>query len=103
METLKYKIKPTILFENKELWILNNEILDMTLSLIEDGVLSCERVINGEYTELNWGSEVSELLIRKESSTLEYHGKFVAEIPTVEILNMLKAYRDKLIEYEKEG
>ncbi len=103
METLKYIIKPTILFENKELWIFNNEILDMPFSMIEDGIESCRRVMSEEYPEMAWGLEVSELSIHKETSTLEYHGKFVAEIPTVEIYNMLKAYRDKLRDYENEN
>ncbi len=102
MKTLKYKIKPTIYFENKELWIFNNELLEMPFSMIEDGIASCKQAIGGEYPEISWGLEVSELLINKEISTLEYHGKFVAEIPTVEICEMLEKYRDKLKEYEKE-
>lgn len=102
MITLKYKIKPTIYFEDKELWIFNNEILEMSFSMIEDGITSCKRVMNGEYPEMSWGLEVSELLINKEMSTLEYHGKFVAEIPTAEICEMLEKYRDKLKEYQSE-
>ena len=102
MKTLKYKIKPTILFENKELWIFNNEILDMPFSMIEDGIISCKQVMSGEYPEMSWGLEVAELFIHKEISTLEYHGKFVMEIPTIEIFDMLKKYRDKLKEYKSE-
>ena len=103
MEILKYIIKPTILFENKELWIFNNEILDMPFSMIEDGIESCRRVMSEEYPEMSWGLEVSEILIHKETSILEYHGKFVAEILTIEIYNMLKQYRNKLQEYENES
>ncbi|WP_433829494.1 hypothetical protein [Flavobacterium anhuiense] len=103
MKTLKYKIKPTIYLEDKKLWIFNNEILDMPFSMIEDGITSCKRVMSGEYPEMSWGLEVSELLIHKEISTLEYHGKFVAEIPTEEICEMLEKYRDKLKEYENEA
>lgn len=102
MKILKYKIKPAIYFENKVLWIFNNEILDMPFSMIEDGIISCKRVMNGEYKELAWGLEVAELLIHKEISTLEYHGKFVAEIPTIDICNLLEKYLDKLKEYENE-
>jgi hypothetical protein len=71
--------------------------------MIEDGIISCERAMSGEYPEISWGLEVSELLIYKEMSTLEYQGKFVAEIPTIEICNMLKNYRDKLKEYKNEN
>lgn len=100
MNTLKYKIKPAIYLEDKELWIFNNEILDMPLSMIEDGIISCKRVMSGEYPVMHWGLEVSELFINKEITTLEYHGKFVTELPTKEICRMLEKYRDKLKEYE---
>jgi hypothetical protein len=102
MINLNYTIKLTIHFSNKELWIFNNELLDMPFSMIEDGILSCERVMNGEYPEMSWGLEVSELLIHKETSTLEYHGKFVAEISTVEIYEMLKKYKKALEDFDSE-
>lgn len=102
MEILKYKIKPTIIFENKELWIFNSEILNMDLSQIQDGINSCQLIMDEKYPEMSWGLEVSELLIHKETSRLEYHGEFVMEIPTAEIYNMLKSYRDKLVEYEND-
>jgi hypothetical protein len=102
MKTLKYKIKPTIYFEDQKLWIFNNEILDMPFSMIEDGILSCKQVLNGEQKELSWGLETAELLLYKEISILEYHGKFVTEIPTKEICEILEIYRDKLKEYENE-
>jgi hypothetical protein len=100
---MKYSIKPYIHNTDENLRLFFTEIHQMDISEIQDGIDSCFGVMNNEDPELSWGSEVSELLIRKESSTLEYHGKFVAEIPTVEILNMLKAYRDKLIEYENDA
>lgn len=99
-----FKIKPSIISnDNLKFGTLISEIYQMPFSMIEDGVLSCERVMSGEYPEMSWGLEVSELLIHNEISTLEYHGKFVAEIPTIDILNMLKLYRDKLQDYENES
>ena len=103
MMNLKYKIKPTITFENKELWIFNSELLQMDIQLIQDGIDSCQLTIEEKNIGLSWGLEVSELKIGKEISILTYHGKFVAEIPTIEIYNMLKAYRDKLKDYENEN
>lgn len=99
---LVYKIKPTITFENKELWIFNSELLQMDLQTIQDGIDSCEMTFNGQVTNLSWGWEVSELLIHKETSKLEYHGKFVAEIPTVEIYEMLKKYKKALEDFDRE-
>ncbi|MFC0781003.1 hypothetical protein [Flavobacterium sp. HJSW_4] len=71
--------------------------------MIEDGITSCKQVMSGEYPEISWGLEVSKILIHKEISTLEYHGKFVTEIPTEEICEMLEKYKDKLKEYENEA
>jgi hypothetical protein len=103
MLKLQYKIKPIISLEDRDLWIFTGEIHQMPFSMIEDGIESCRRVMSGEYPEMSWGLEVSELLIHKEISVLEYHGKFIAEIPTIEIYNMLKAYRDKLKDYYNES
>jgi hypothetical protein len=103
MINIKYRIRPQIIFENKEFWIFNSEIYDMSFSMIQDGIESCRIVMSGEYSEMSWGLEVSEFLIHKETTILEYHGKFVAEIPTIEIYNMLKSYRDKLQDYENEN
>lgn len=98
-----FKIKPYIdSLDNQKFGTFISEIYQMPLSMIEDGIESCRRVMSGEYPDMSWGLEVSELLIHKETSTLEYHGKLVAEIPTIEIYNMLKLYRDKLQEYENE-
>lgn len=33
--------------------------------MIEDGIASCKKVMTGEHTEMSWGLEVSELLIKK--------------------------------------
>ena len=99
---LIYKIRPTITFENEELWIFNSELLQMDIQLIEDGIYSCESTIKEQNKGLSWGLEVSVLEIGKKSSILTYHGKFVAEIPTIEIYYMLMAYRDKLKDYENE-
>jgi hypothetical protein len=97
---MKFYIKPRLYLLEQDLWLFSDEIHQMPFSMIEDGIESFRRVISGEYPEMTWGLEVSELLIHKETSTLEYHGKFVAEIPTIDIYNMLKEYRDKLKEYE---
>lgn len=100
MINLNFKIKPIITIENSDLWIFTGEIHQMPFSIIEDGILSCERVMSGKYLEMSWGLEVSELLIHKETSTLEYHGKFVAEIPTIEIYEMLKKYKKALESFD---
>ena len=99
---MKYSIKPFIYNTDKNLVLFFTEIHQMDLSQIKDGVDSCILVMNGEHEELWWGLVVSELAIHKETSTLTYNGDFVTEILTLEIYNMLKAYHDKLQDYENE-
>ena len=97
---MKYKIKASLLFEDENFWIMNNEINDMTPSEIQDGIESCRIAMKGDEEELSWGLEVFELLIRKEISILEYHSSFVAEIPTKDILKMLLDYQQALVYFE---
>ncbi|HOY24294.1 MAG TPA: hypothetical protein PK002_14160 [Cellvibrio sp.] len=78
------------------------EVAQMSLSSINDGISSCESVLTEKIPKLWWGSEVSELVMTKDTCVLEYHRKFVAEFPTLEIYAMLKAYRGKLVEHEAE-
>ena len=102
MTNLNVLIKPILYTENRDLWIFIGEINQMSFSMIEDGIESCRKVMAGEYPEMYWGLEVSELLIHQETSTLEYNGDFIAEILTLEIYNMLIKYRNKLKDYEQE-
>ncbi len=102
MTNLNVIVKPILYTENRDLWIFIGETNQMPFSMIEDGIESCRRVMNGEHPELSWGLEVSELLIHQETCTLEYNGDFIAEIPTIEIYNMLIKYRDKLKDFETE-
>lgn len=102
MTNLNVVVKPILYTENRDLWIFIGETNQMPFSMIEDGIETCRRVIDGEYTEMSWGLEVAELLIHQKTSTLEYNGDFIAEIPTLEIYNMLITYRDKLKDYNTE-
>lgn len=95
-----YKIKPILTCENESLWIMIGELNDMTSSEIQDGIDTCVYAIEGKQTGYSWGLEVFELMIEKEVSVLEYHGEFVAEISTKDILKMLQDYKRALEYFE---
>ncbi|WP_221417921.1 hypothetical protein, partial [Fulvivirga kasyanovii] len=44
----------------------------------------------------NWGLDVFELMIDKETSVLEYHGEFITKISTKDILKILQDYKKAL-------
>ncbi len=78
------------------------EIHELTVDEINDIIDSCYNVTDGIDHELYWGWHVSSLDMGKETTRLSYNNSFVAEIPTIEIHNMLVTYRDRLVEYENE-
>lgn len=98
-----FEIKPYISANNADFNLMFSEIYQMTPSEIQDGINTCQLALEGK-TGYSWGLEVFELMIEKEASELEYHGEFVAEIPTKNILKMLQDYK-KALEYfeEKNG
>ncbi|GAA3524139.1 hypothetical protein GCM10022393_43470 [Aquimarina addita] len=98
-----FEIKPYINANNADFNLMFSEIYQMTSSEIQDGIDSCTLAIDGKYEKMSWGLEVFELLIRKEISILEYHGDFVAEIPTKDILKMLTDYKNALKYFEANG
>jgi hypothetical protein len=100
---IKYCIKPRLYLENQELWCFSDEIHQLNLSELQDIIDSCEDVMKNEGKELYWGWHVSSLDMRKETTKLSYNNELQSEIPTIEIYNMLKAYKDKLKDYEKES
>jgi len=102
--SIKYYIKPRLYLVDQNLWIFSDEIHQLSLSELQDIIDSCEDVmINKDDKELYWGWHVSSLDMKKETTTLSYNNQFEMEIPTIEIYNILKAYRNKLNEYENEG
>ena len=98
---MEYYIKPRLYLVDQKYWMFSDEIHQMDISMIQDGIDSCEGVMSGKFQEMSWGLEVSELIINKETSRLEYHGCFVTEIPTIEICSMLKEYLNSLKSFEK--
>ena len=89
-----------MIFDDQKLWIFGDELMDMSLSMIQDGVDTCELVIAGKYEQMEWGLEVAEFIVRKDVSRLEYTGDFAAEILTSDLLAMLEEIRDARVWFE---
>jgi hypothetical protein len=102
-KAMNYTIKPYIQNNDANLVMFLTEIHQQSLSELQDIVESCENVMNNKGKELYWGWHVSSLDMKHETTTLSYNSQTEIEIPTIDIYNMLKAYRDKLIDYEKEN
>lgn len=92
-------IKPYIQTDDLSLQTFLSEIYQMKIEEIEDGILCCSKVINGKVMNLSWGSEVSELEIQKEYSTLTYNSALIRQIPTIDIFNMLTDYKKALMNW----
>ena len=90
-----FSIKPYIEGNNPDFNLMFSEIYRMNYEEILDGIETCKRAIS-ENELYSWGFEVFELLIKKNTSILEYNGDFIMEIPTLHILNMLSEYKDAL-------
>lgn len=99
---MEFYIKPTLYLVDQKFWTLSGELNDLSLAELQDIIDSCFYVINNEGQELYWGWHISSLEMRKEITILSYNKQIIAKIPTTELYNMLKAYRDKLDDYENE-
>lgn len=103
MKEMIFKVRPYIHTDDRRFDTMLSEIYTMPLSMIDEGINSCQLVLNGEYEELNWGLEVFELSIKKDLAILEYHGEYVSELTTTHLLKLLKDYKDALVFLEKKG
>lgn len=98
---MEYTIKPRLYITDQKFWVLSDEINRMDRDHLQDGIDSCELVMTGKHIELWWGLDIAGLKLKKDISILEHNLSFVAEIPTIEIHDMLKNYMNELIEFDK--
>ena len=99
---MKYSIKPYMYSPEEIYSLLLMELNQLDMDDINDIIDSCNEVMNGKQDELYWGWDISELDMGKENTRLSYNSKFITEIPTIEVYNMLKEYRARMLEYENE-
>ena len=98
---MKYSIKPFIYNTDKEYTTFLHDIHQLSIIELNDLIEYCHAVMNGKHDELYWKSHASGLHLQKEISSLTTNNVFITTIPTSDLYGMLKAYRDKILEYEK--
>jgi hypothetical protein len=97
---MKYSIRPYICCADKALPNFLQEIHGLSISELNDVIDSLFAVMNGMHDELYWKKNIPGLHMRKEITQLSYRDILVKEMSTVELYNMLKAYSNKVLEYE---
>jgi hypothetical protein len=98
---MKYSIRPFIYNTEEKYTTFLSEIHNLSIAELNHVIEDFYAVMNGMHDELSWKSGIADLDIRKEVTHLSCRNVFMAEIPTVELYNMLIVYRDKWLEYEK--
>ena len=98
---MEYKIngRQITLFDNKY-WIFSGELNNYNLEQLNEAIENIENVFKGHYQASSFfGDVVFTVEFDNEMSRIAYYDELVCEEPTIEIYNMLKDYRAKLIEY----
>ena len=99
---MEHSIRPYIHNENPKYTTLFTEIHKLPLVELNKIIADIENVFNGKYKVSSFcGDVVSTVEFDKDISRIEYYSETIGEEPTIDIYNMLKAYRDKLVEYQK--
>ncbi|MCH4830024.1 MULTISPECIES: hypothetical protein [Flavobacterium] len=88
---------------DKKYWILSGELNNYTIKQLNQTISDMEDVFNGKYPSSSFYGEVVFCVeYDKSKAKIEYYSEYVSEEPTLDIYNMLKDFRDKLIKYESE-
>lgn len=97
---MKHTIRPFLNGEEKYR-VLLDEIMAMHLSQLNEAISGMEAVFSGKWLVNSFcGQHMACVEYGKQNAKITYFDELIGEEPTVEIYNMLKAYRDKLKEYE---
>ena len=76
--------------------------MNLPLASLDDVIEGFENVFNGKYDANSFsGQHMASVDYDRETAKISHFDELVGTEPTIEIYNMLRAYRDKLIEYEK--
>jgi hypothetical protein len=102
---MEYKIEGRqINLAEEKYWILSGELNNYSIEQLSQAITDMEKVFNGVYPSSSFYGEVVFCVeYDKDLAKIEYYNDYVGEEPTIEIYNMLKSYRDKLMDYENEN
>jgi hypothetical protein len=100
---MKFKIKPYIIIDNENYQTLITEIMNFSLDVLNGIIIDFENVFNGKYEASSFcGQHMAIVDFDNKIAKISYFDELIGEESTVDIYNMLRTYRDKLIEYENE-
>lgn len=100
---MKYKVKPFLIDLENKYGVLFDEIMAMSMDELNGVIEGIENVFNGNWLSNSFsGQHMAIVDYNKEMARIKHFDEEIGEEPTIEIYNMLKAYRDKLKEYENE-
>jgi hypothetical protein len=101
---MEYKIEgKQINLAEKKYWIFSGELNNYSIGQLTQTIRDMENVFNGVYSSSSFYGEVVFCVeYDKDLAKIEYYNEYIGEESTLEIYNMLKEYRDSLLNYNDE-
>lgn len=100
---MKYKVKPFLIDLENKYGVLFDEIMAMSLEELNGIIEGLENVFNDKWRANSFsGQHMAIVDYDKEKAKIKHFDEEIGEEPTIEIYNMLRAYRDKLKDYDNE-
>ncbi|MDR3226556.1 MAG: hypothetical protein LBT56_02660 [Prevotellaceae bacterium] len=99
---MKYKIKPFLIDESNKYGVLFDEIMELSLNSINGIIEDMDNVFSGKYNASSFSGNLAIVDFDSKITHISHFDELIGEKNTLDIYNMLKKYRDKLVEYEKE-
>ncbi|WP_373552649.1 hypothetical protein [Haliscomenobacter sp.] len=94
---MDYEIqRPVLLFNDQRLWVLADEISNLTLDQLKSILEDFENIFNGKYSASSFGYHVSMVSFDDQIAKLEYHDEMIMELKSKELYQVLADWYDKL-------
>ncbi len=98
---MKYKVKPMLIPDNENYRILCDEIMQFKLIELNQILEGFDKVFNGSYSANSFsGNHMAVVDYDTNLAKISHFDDVIGEEPTIDIYNMLKEYRDRIIESE---
>ncbi|HEY8934732.1 MAG TPA: hypothetical protein VIM65_05905 [Cyclobacteriaceae bacterium] len=98
---MKCRIKPILISDSNNYNVLFDEIMVMPLSQINDLIEGMKNVFDGKWKSNSFsGHHMAIVDYDKETARISHFEELIGEEPTIDIYNMLIAYRDRLEDFE---
>lgn len=88
--------RPVLFIEDERLWVLADEISNLTLDQLKSVLEDFENVFNGKYSASSFGYHVSIVSFDDQIAKVEYHNEMIMELKSEELYQVLADWYDKL-------